>query len=127
MLGFEAASRGASRVTMVEKSGEVAKVLRENQALLRLNSVELIQADAIDWLEKPGEPYEIIFLDPPFADNLLPDACRLLSDNGWLKPGARVYLECDLQGSGPALPKNWVELKRKQAGQVSYGLYTLEF
>ncbi|MEJ1297753.1 MAG: 16S rRNA (guanine(966)-N(2))-methyltransferase RsmD [Candidatus Sedimenticola sp. (ex Thyasira tokunagai)] len=124
VLGVEAASRGASRVTMVEKSGEVTKVLRENLELLRIDSVELVQGDAIDWLENPGQSYEVVFLDPPFADDLLTGACRLLNENGWLKPGARIYLERDIHGSEPQLPENWVELKKKQAGQVAYGLYT---
>ncbi len=62
VLGLEAASRGASRVTLVEKSGEVVMMLRESLELLRLDSVKLIQADAVNWLESPVIPSRSFFL-----------------------------------------------------------------
>lgn len=123
VLGLEAASRGASRVTLVEASALVVTALQENLSLLKLDRVAIEQANAVDWLKRPAEPYEVVFLDPPFADDLLSICCRLLDEHGWLSPGARVYLEYDLGGPAPQLPAHWVELKMKQAGQVRYGLY----
>lgn len=123
-LGLEAASRGAGQVTMLDKSAVVVQQLRSHQELLGLKQVRIEQADALAWLEAAAEPYEIVFLDPPFADDLLTACCRRLEDNGWLKPNARIYLERDLRGSEPLLPANWVQLKEKKAGGVTYALYT---
>ena len=123
-LGLEAASRGAGRVTMLDMSAAVVQQLRSHQELLGLKQVRIEQADALKWLESTAEPYEIVFLDPPFGDDLLTVCCRRLEDNGWLKPNARIYLERDLRGPEPSLPANWVQLKEKKAGEVVYALYT---
>ncbi len=121
-LGLEAASRGAGRVLMLELSAAVARQLQENVALLGLEQVRVEQGDALSWLQGGGEPFDIVFLDPPFADGLLRRACRLLQSNGWLKPDARIYLETDLAQGLPDLPPEWRLLKEKKAGQVAYFL-----
>ena len=66
-LGFEAASRGAGRVVMIEKSANVVRVLRENRLLLDARQVEVIHADAGPWLAGQAEPFDLVFLDPPFC------------------------------------------------------------
>lgn len=124
-LGLEAASRGAARVTMLEKAPVVARQLEENRRLLALDRVEVIQADALEWLKQESSPYDIVFLDPPFAENLLSESVRLL-DGGWLKSGTRIYLEMDLHGTVPQLPESWSLLKEKKAGSVAYRLYSCE-
>ena len=121
-LGLEAASRGAGRVLMLEQSAAVARQLQENVVLLGLEQVRVEQADALSRLQGPGEPFDIVFLDPPFADGLLQLACRLLQDNGWLKPDARIYLETDMAQGLPELPAEWRLLKEKKAGQVVFFL-----
>lgn len=123
-LGFEAASRGAGQVTLLERDSRVAAQLEANQTLLGMASVAVHQADAIHWLDQPPEPFDIIFLDPPFADHLLTDCCRKLDQGGWLGLDPRIYLEWDLHGPTPELPPHWVNLKEKKAGQVVYALYT---
>ena len=107
---------------MLEKSQPVARQLQENVTLLGLEQVRVEQTDALSRLQGPGEPFDIVFLDPPFADGLLQQACRLLQDNGWLKPDARIYLETDLAQGLPELPAEWRLLKQKKAGQVAYFL-----
>lgn len=123
-LGFEAASRGAGQVTLLERDPLVSRQLEANLALLNLASVVVQQADALRWLEQPGEPFDIVFLDPPFADQLLTDCCCKLDEGDWLKPDPRIYLEWDLHGPAPEIPPHWVNLKQKKAGQVAYALYT---
>ena len=123
-LGFEAASRGAGQVTLLERDARVVKQLEANRALLGLASLAVCQADTVRWLDQPAEPFDIIFLDPPFADHLLTDCCRKLDENGWLGPDPRIYLEWDLHGAAPELPPHWLNLKQKKAGQVAYALYT---
>ena len=114
-LGFEAASRGAKRVVMVEQDRAVFESLRKTKALIGADNVELIQDDAFAYLKK-AQPFDVVFLDPPFRQNALPALFRQLKG----APGARVYAE----SSEPFMPEvPWRELKRSRAGQVSYQLF----
>ncbi|MFZ1575209.1 MAG: 16S rRNA (guanine(966)-N(2))-methyltransferase RsmD, partial [Chromatiaceae bacterium] len=74
-LGFEAASRGADRVVMIEKLANVARVLHENKLLLDARQIEVIHTDAGPWLAGQAEPFNLVFLDPPFAEDLLGPSC----------------------------------------------------
>jgi 16S rRNA (guanine966-N2)-methyltransferase len=124
VLGIEAASRGAAQVVLVESAPRVAAALRQNLAELALgDGVRLVEADALDWLRTgPPTPFDVAFLDPPFAAGLMQEAVALLDDSGWLADGALVYLERgDVQGPWP-VPDNWVVLRDKRAGQVAYAL-----
>lgn len=121
-LGFEAASRGAASVVMVEKAKPAVKCLTDATKLLGLDQVTLQQADVLLWLDSPSQPFDVIFLDPPFADKLLEPVCNKLQQ-GWLADDARIYIEIDAKDKLPALPENWHQLKEKRAGQVRYFLY----
>jgi len=116
-LGFEAASRGAARVVMVEADRAVLAALRRSRERLQAEQVEIVAGDALEYLVRPGERFDVVFLDPPFRQNALP--ALLLKLPPRLQPGARVYLEgADaLQAAAP-----WSALKRARAGQVSYQL-----
>lgn len=122
-LGFEAASRGAAQVDMLEHSSRVARQLQENRQLLDCQAVTVHCTDALSWLTQEGRPYDILFLDPPFADDLLSACCERLELGGWLGRECRIYLEWDPLGPAPRLPDGWVRLKEKRAGQVAYALY----
>ncbi|WP_236848621.1 16S rRNA (guanine(966)-N(2))-methyltransferase RsmD [Candidatus Thiodictyon syntrophicum] len=121
-LGLEAASRGAGRVVLVERNAAVARQLLANVETLAAANVEVIAADALAWLAGEPRPFDIVFLDPPFADGLLAPACALLDARGWLAPGARVYLESAERAGFPALPQAWELVREGTAGQVRYGL-----
>ncbi len=125
-LGFEAASRGAQHVTLVESSPQVAKRLQENTLLLNLQGViEVKHAKAAGWLEQyTGEPFNLVFLDPPFADNLLEQTLRQLLESRLLSDEALLYVERDAGQSLPELPGNCQVIKDKKAGQVAYSLIT---
>ena len=116
-LGFEAASRGAARVVMVEADRAVLAALRRSRERLQAEQVAIVAGDALEYLVRPGECFDVVFLDPPFRQNALPALLAKLPPR--LLPGARVYLEgADaLQAAAP-----WNELKRARAGQVSYQL-----
>ena len=116
-LGFEAASRGASRVVMVESAIAVMKVLRQTRELIGATQVDLVLADAFDFLKKTSETFDVVFLDPPFRQNALPALLEGLPAR--LAPAARVYLEAPAPFEPGA---SWRELKRSRAGQVSYQL-----
>jgi 16S rRNA (guanine966-N2)-methyltransferase len=116
-LGFEAASRGAARVVMVESDRMAFEALQATRQTIGAAGVEPILADAIQYLEKKGERFDVVFLDPPFRQNALPAVFQRLENR--LNDGARIYVESD----GPTAPRGCTELKRARAGQVSYQLF----
>ena len=124
-LGFEAASRGAARVVLVEKDRVALAGLERNRAALGAEQVSIVGGDAQAFLahahERPGARpavrFDVVFLDPPFRQNALPAVLAKLPP--LLQPGARIYVEADAP-VGVAAP--WTELKRARAGQVSYQL-----
>lgn len=127
-LGLEAASRGAAEVVLIERSQPLVHVLRANLAVLagsdpRESGIQVVHADALDWLARtPALPFDICFLDPPFAAMLLGDAAGLLATHGWLAPSALVYLEAAKADGLPSLPDGWTLRRDKEAGQVRYAL-----
>lgn len=126
-LGFEALSRGASQVVFVERSAPVARMLQKNIATLEAGGAEVRTGLAQDYLKAPSERcFNIAFVDPPFADDLAEDLCRLLETSGKLAPGALVYLEQERSQPMHALPDGWQLLKEKTAGNVRYSLASTE-
>jgi 16S rRNA (guanine966-N2)-methyltransferase len=121
-LGLEAASRGADQVVMLDLAPQVVRQLRENVRLLRLPQVEVLQADALQWLRHPGGCFDILFLDPPFGTELIQETCRLLLHHGWLSDGALLYLEVDRQAGPPRLLQRFSLLKERPMGRVWCGL-----
>jgi len=120
-LGIEAASRGAADVVLVDRESQVVRTLREQLQRLAAEQVQVIQADVGNWLAGTPERFDIVFLDPPFREELLAPAIRQLEDGGWLAPEAWIYLEAE-QGPVPELPVNWELYRSKRAGQVGYHL-----
>jgi 16S rRNA (guanine966-N2)-methyltransferase len=122
-LGIEALSRGASSVVFVERSSVAAKELRNNIDLLDAGTTTVLQQDALDYLESgPMGHFDVVFLDPPFAADLLGKTCRLLAKKGLLAADALIYLEQDRKNAEPDLPEGWHVEKNKTAGNVRYML-----
>lgn len=122
-LGLEALSRGAAFLCAVESNRRAARRLEQNQALLREPGVEIRHADALRFLRgRPVRPFDIVFLDPPFASDLLAPACRLLEGNDWLAADAWLYLEQDARRAWPELPANWHVRREGAAGQSAHRL-----
>ena len=117
-LGFEAASRGAARVVMVEHDRALSAHLERTRALVGARRVEIVQGDAFDYLARRGEKFDVVFLDPPFRQNALPAVLERLEPR--LARAARIYIE----SAAPCKPgSRWSELKQARAGQVSYQLF----
>lgn len=116
-LGFEAASRGASRVVLVERNAEAVRALRANAERLSASPLDIGSGDAIAYVSAAKERFDVVFLDPPFRQNVLPDVLAHLPNV--LNPGSRVYVEApEPLDAG----RGWRELKRSRAGAVSYQL-----
>lgn len=119
-LGFEALSRGAARVVMVDASYDVTTQLSANARLLQTKDVDIMQQDvAVAW-PVFAEKFSIVFLDPPFTSNLLKISLEKLAS--CLLPGALVYIEMDAAAALLDLPDAWSVLKEKRAGAVAYYL-----
>ena len=121
-LGLEALSRGADEVLFIERNPQAVKALRENLALLEAANAEVHQGDALVWLRGTPRPFDVVFLDPPFRQDLLAPALKLLAEGGWLADHARIYIELESEQGEPELPEGWELLRSKQAGQVAYHL-----
>lgn len=120
-LGFEAISRGAGQVLMVELNKSVANEIKKNLSLLETDNGNIIQADAVNWLSqtKPERPFDIIFLDPPFHQGLLPQIIPLLSNQSWLQKEGKLYIELENKTEVSDQIKPLVEIeKEKNYGQV---------
>ena len=117
-LGFEAASRGAARVVMVEADRTAFSALQTARETIGARNVELILGDALAYLAKARERFDVVFLDPPFRQNALPAVLERLQPR--LAGGARVYIEAP---AACMLGGRWHELKSARAGQVSYQLF----
>ena len=121
-LSFEAASRGASRVLMVEQSAAAVAALREHAASLGADNVQAVRADVLRWLQGTAQAFDIVFLDPPFRASLVAPVCQLLVAKAWLVPGSRIYVESENEEAELGLPANWTVLRSRKAGQVHYYL-----
>lgn len=121
-LGIEALSRGAARAVFVERDAEATRILRATLAGLGAAGAEVVRADAWRWLAGPAEPFDVVFLDPPFAGGFPPRLCTLLETGGWLADGARIYIEHARRAPAPAPPPNWTLHRSRRAGQVAFHL-----
>ena len=124
-LGLEALSRGASDVVFVEKDAKAAQRLNENLQLLSYDKIKCQQKTAQTFLQAEPELFDVVFLDPPYQSDVLPEIIAQL-DNAWLAEGARIYLEHDSNHPAPALPEHWQRLKETQAGQATAILFQYE-
>jgi 16S rRNA (guanine966-N2)-methyltransferase len=124
-LGFEAASRGAADVVMLEKDRRAAETLRQSAELLHANQVEITETDALQWLEHATpKPFDIVFLDPPFQAGLWTAIVAKLAARPWLASNAVVYVEAPAK-QGIELPPGWDIMKQSRAGQVEFALVHL--
>ena len=93
-MGIEALSRGAERAVIVDRSREAVLVIRENLNKTRLASrAAVVQADYLDYLRRCRERFDLVFLDPPYAENFLENALNRISELDILKSGAIIVCE----------------------------------
>jgi len=125
-LCLEALSRGASQAVMVERSATVARQLRQIIAGLGANAT-VTEADAIGFLDSWGRgsdprPFDLVFVDPPFASDLIGPCAAKIETQNLLRPGGWVYIEAPSRLAPLPLPPTWELVRSRTAGEVGYHL-----
>lgn len=119
-LGFESLSRDAKDVVFLEKHPKAALQLKDNLKLLHASNAQVWACDALVWLEQNPQPFDLVFLDPPFGDGLL----QPMIDQLTLLPGAQVYIEYEA-GLSLNIPGHWQQRKRKETREFCFCLYVV--
>ena len=122
-LGFEALSRGAKSCSFIEAANPVCRKLKEQGALLDCDNAEFINQSAFDYLQQntDGTAIDILFIDPPFAENMHDQVLELALANPRVTEDTLIYIES---------PREWSAamqlepIKEKQAGGVRFSLNT---
>jgi 16S rRNA (guanine966-N2)-methyltransferase len=123
-LALEALSRQAEFATLLELDKTAVRQLQQHLLTLGCQQAEVIQTNALQYLQQPAKRvYDLVFLDPPFRQQLLLPAAQLLEQQGWLTADALIYLECEKELSLANLPAHWRLYKESIAGQLAYRLY----
>lgn len=121
-LGLEALSRGATQAVFVERHPKAVRQLQTNLHTLKAQGAQLVHTDTLRYLGGAPEPFDIIFVDPPFAEQLQQAVVERLAA-GWVRPGGWVYVEQPRAQALPQVPDHWSLHRDKAAGQVRYLLY----
>jgi len=134
--GIEALSRGARHASFVDSSVVATRAVRGNLELLKAQDYQVYCESALDWLRrmtpvagqqeasaKDRRQFDVVFLDPPFASDLLERSVVCLQQSGLLKPGCLIYLESAQPVAASRLPASWQQLKARKAGAVHFYLY----
>lgn len=104
-LGIEALSRGAEHAVFVDSRREAAQLVRDNLTLTGLSErAQVLCGDALGYLGSTGQRFDLIFLDPPYASELLEQALERIAARGLLAPDGRIVAESALEKHLPALP-----------------------
>jgi 16S rRNA (guanine966-N2)-methyltransferase len=124
-LGLEALSRGAAHCVFIDRD---AKALAALGALLKewgaaSGEAQLEHAEALQYLARVPQRFDLVFLDPPFAGEELSRSVAQLDAGGWLAPAGLIYVEHPRAVPVPDVPPAWQALRRGSAGAVGYDLY----
>jgi len=120
-LGFEALSRGAASVVMIEKNPAALRALRDNARKLDATGLTVVRGDALEFVRSARSRFDVVFVDPPYRLGMQVAALGLL--RGLLAEGGRVYLEGD---SVFEAPRGWAIFRRARAGNVHFHLLARE-
>ncbi|HKB73552.1 MAG TPA: 16S rRNA (guanine(966)-N(2))-methyltransferase RsmD, partial [Burkholderiales bacterium] len=116
-LGFEALSRGAAAVVMIEKNPAALRALRDNARKLDATGLTVVRGDALEFVRSARSRFDVVFVDPPYRLGMQVAALGLL--RGLLAEGGRVYVESDAVFEPP---RGWAIFRRSRAGNVHFHL-----
>lgn len=118
-LSIESISRLADRVTALEINKKLVNLMKSTINSFLINSILVFHTDTTKWLKKKGQPFDIIFLDPPFQNiQLLKKTIILLKKNNWLHKKSIIYIEQSITFIEKEIYKNWTIIKKKKIGKV---------
>lgn len=121
-LGIEAVSRYATFVTFLEIEKKNVISLIKNTQKLNISNLEIIHTNALNWLKKPQKPYDIIFLDPPYNQELIEKTIMLLEKKKWIKNESIIYIETK-KNQTLIIPHNFNLYKKKITNHIACYLY----
>lgn len=124
-LGLEAVSQGAASAVLVEKNPRTAARLRETVLALGSNVVDVVEADALDWLGTGAGCFDLVFVDPPYSSKLAGQTLQRLHATGAVGPGSLVYVELGFEGED-TLPPHFLVHRRASSGAVSCALLQVD-
>ncbi len=126
-LGFEALSRHADFTQFFELSPQAAEQLTSNLETLKCDNAAVSQGNALILLDQaPRQPFDLVFIDPPFRKGLVEPVIQKLVKQPWLADDALIYVETESELTRITAPRGWRPLKEKSAGQVTSRLYSNE-
>ena len=123
-LGFEAASRGASDVVLVDIDAAVVACLEKQKKQLTASMIQIIHKDALMYLRQTEKCFDIIFLDPPFNTDLHHKALSIIIRRQLLTESGLIYVETSSHDNLQGL-QGFNCFREKIAGQVRYALYEM--
>jgi 16S rRNA (guanine966-N2)-methyltransferase len=122
-LSIEALSRGAQHVTALESSSDAVQALKKTASLLQTNALDILHVNTPVWLDHSAhKTFDIVFIDPPFHQQLVSACCAQLEARGWLNTQALIYVEHE-RGGSIDIPDAWGSHRQGRAGDVDYALY----
>ena len=123
-LAIESLSRQAAFATLLECSSIAVRQLNANIGLLGAENSQVIKTDSLVWLkQKAIQPFDIIFIDPPFHKNLVSPCCQLISRNGYSHRDTLVYIETEFRCPIIQEETDWCMLKEKHTKSIRYSLW----
>lgn len=125
-LSFEALSRGAESLTMIELDQKAAAQLKQNLTAIGATNATLHNTNSVNFLNQAGTPHDLVFINPPFRKDLIQQVIAALEANHWLSPNALIYIEAEKELGSIDVPPSWHLYREKTAGQVCYRLFIRE-
>ncbi|ARR50474.1 16S rRNA (guanine(966)-N(2))-methyltransferase RsmD [Photobacterium damselae subsp. damselae] len=125
-LSFEALSRGAESLTMIELDPKAAAQLKQNLTAIGATNATLHNTNSVNFLNQAGTPHDLVFIDPPFRKDFIQQVITALEANHWLSPNALIYIEAEKELGSIDVPPSWHLYREKTAGQVCYRLFIRE-
>jgi len=127
-LGFEAMSRGADQVVLVEEDARIATMLNEQKDQFNAQTIEIRNQNALTYLQNENQQYDVIFLDPPFDSDLLEKVIPMILKQQLLNVHGLLYVESATRQESikslEILLETLICIREKVSGEVRYALYT---
>ena len=122
-LGFEALSRGAKQVSFIDNHKEAIAAIETNAKKLEAENIEIFLGESPNRIPSLSfAPYDIVFLDPPFHQNLLSTSAQWLEQSGYLNNEAYIYAEAEKRTATLPIPSTWSIQKNAKTASMEYYL-----